>query len=197
MCALPVPLVADIHFDYRRSPSPRLGPGIGSIPPEPHSNFGARASGCEVSRGGPRAARPSASARARLVGRTSSEKHGWRHHAEEDGPESGAGGDIRFTSRRRTGLRGGSSVAEGADVAMTRSREPAVRPNPRHPHRSHLGHRAGTLLAGTVKSAAGLGILLGEGIGDTIRVSLTADPVEEVRVARMLLKSSASSSAAR
>ena len=39
------------------------------------------------------------------------------------------------------------------------------------------------------ESAAGLGILLGEGIGDTIRVSLTADPVEEVRVARLLLKS--------
>ena len=40
-----------------------------------------------------------------------------------------------------------------------------------------------------MKSAAGLGILLAEGIGDTIRVSLTADPVEEVRVARLLLKS--------
>ncbi len=52
----------------------------------------------------------------------------------------------------------------------------------------HLGiTEAGTLLAGTVKSAAGLGILLAAGIGDTIRVSLTADPVEEVRVARLLL----------
>jgi len=40
-----------------------------------------------------------------------------------------------------------------------------------------------------VKSSVGLGILLGEGIGDTIRVSLTADPVEEVRVARLLLTS--------
>ena len=53
----------------------------------------------------------------------------------------------------------------------------------------HLGvTEAGTLLAGTVKSSAALGMLLGEGIGDTIRVSLTADPVEEVRVARLLLK---------
>ena len=53
----------------------------------------------------------------------------------------------------------------------------------------HLGvTEAGTLLAGTVKSAAGLGILLSDGIGDTIRISLTADPVEEVRVARLLLK---------
>jgi (E)-4-hydroxy-3-methylbut-2-enyl-diphosphate synthase len=48
----------------------------------------------------------------------------------------------------------------------------------------HLGvTEAGTLMRGTVKSAIGLGILLDEGIGDTMRVSLTADPVEEVGVA--------------
>jgi (E)-4-hydroxy-3-methylbut-2-enyl-diphosphate synthase len=53
----------------------------------------------------------------------------------------------------------------------------------------HLGiTEAGTEFAGTVKSCAGLGILLAEGIGDTIRVSLAADPVEEVRVAYELLK---------
>jgi (E)-4-hydroxy-3-methylbut-2-enyl-diphosphate synthase len=46
---------------------------------------------------------------------------------------------------------------------------------------------AGTLRTGTVKSAAGLAILLSEGIGDTLRVSLTADPVEEARVAWDLL----------
>ena len=43
-------------------------------------------------------------------------------------------------------------------------------------------------MSGTVKSAVGIGILLSEGIGDTIRVSLTADPVEEVRVAYEILK---------
>ncbi len=54
----------------------------------------------------------------------------------------------------------------------------------------HLGiTEAGTLRSGTVKSAVGLGILLAEGIGDTIRVSLTADPVEEVPVCWELLKS--------
>ncbi|MBS5449670.1 MAG: flavodoxin-dependent (E)-4-hydroxy-3-methylbut-2-enyl-diphosphate synthase [Coriobacteriia bacterium] len=48
----------------------------------------------------------------------------------------------------------------------------------------HLGvTEAGTPLQGTIKSAAGLGILLHEGIGDTMRVSLTADPVEEMPVA--------------
>jgi (E)-4-hydroxy-3-methylbut-2-enyl-diphosphate synthase len=48
----------------------------------------------------------------------------------------------------------------------------------------HLGvTEAGTSLAGAVKSAVGLGVLLEEGIGDTLRVSLTADPVEEIGVA--------------
>ena len=53
----------------------------------------------------------------------------------------------------------------------------------------HLGiTEAGTLFAGTVKSAAGLGVLLNMGIGNTIRISLSADPVEEVKAARELLK---------
>ncbi len=53
----------------------------------------------------------------------------------------------------------------------------------------HLGiTEAGTAFAGTIKSAIGLGMLLAEGIGDTIRVSLAADPVEEVRVAYEILK---------
>lgn len=54
----------------------------------------------------------------------------------------------------------------------------------------HLGiTEAGTPRVGTIKSAVGLGALLAEGIGDTIRVSLAADPVEEVRVAYEILKS--------
>ncbi|AEJ42884.1 flavodoxin-dependent (E)-4-hydroxy-3-methylbut-2-enyl-diphosphate synthase [Alicyclobacillus acidocaldarius] len=53
----------------------------------------------------------------------------------------------------------------------------------------HLGiTESGTLFGGTIKSAAGLGTLLHMGIGNTIRVSLSADPVEEVKVARELLK---------
>ncbi len=53
----------------------------------------------------------------------------------------------------------------------------------------HLGiTEAGTVGVGTIKSAVGLGILLEEGIGDTIRVSLTGDPVEEVKVGYEILK---------
>lgn len=54
----------------------------------------------------------------------------------------------------------------------------------------HLGvTEAGTAFGGTIKSAMGLGMLLHEGIGDTLRVSLTADPHEEVRVGWEILKS--------
>ncbi len=53
----------------------------------------------------------------------------------------------------------------------------------------HIGiTEAGTTWAGTIKSAAGLAVLLYEGIGDTLRVSLTGDPVEEVRVGYEILK---------
>jgi (E)-4-hydroxy-3-methylbut-2-enyl-diphosphate synthase len=53
----------------------------------------------------------------------------------------------------------------------------------------HIGiSEAGPIFSGTIKSAVGLGILLYEGIGDTIRVSLTADPVDEVRAAYEILK---------
>lgn len=53
----------------------------------------------------------------------------------------------------------------------------------------HLGiTEAGTIFFGTIKSSIGLGALLLEGIGDTIRVSLTADPCEEIRVAKEILK---------
>ncbi|MCZ0704046.1 (E)-4-hydroxy-3-methylbut-2-enyl-diphosphate synthase [Natronobacillus azotifigens] len=53
----------------------------------------------------------------------------------------------------------------------------------------HLGiTESGTLFAGSIKSAAGMGAILSKGIGNTMRISLSADPVEEVKVARELLK---------
>jgi (E)-4-hydroxy-3-methylbut-2-enyl-diphosphate synthase len=58
------------------------------------------------------------------------------------------------------------------------------------PYPLHLGvTEAGTPFSGSIKSAVGMGALLVDGIGDTIRVSLTADPVEEVKTAYEILKS--------
>ena len=57
------------------------------------------------------------------------------------------------------------------------------------PYPLHVGiTEAGTLLAGNIKSSIGLGLILNQGIGDTIRVSLTGDPVEEIRSAKLILK---------
>lgn len=57
------------------------------------------------------------------------------------------------------------------------------------PYPLHVGvTEAGTVLGGTIKSSLGIGTLLYEGIGNTIRVSLSDDPVEEIKVAKILLK---------
>lgn len=56
-------------------------------------------------------------------------------------------------------------------------------------HPLHVGiTEAGTLISGNIKSAIGLGLILNQGIGDTIRVSLTGDPVEEIKSAKLILR---------
>ncbi|GAA6491691.1 flavodoxin-dependent (E)-4-hydroxy-3-methylbut-2-enyl-diphosphate synthase [Candidatus Bariatricus faecipullorum] len=57
------------------------------------------------------------------------------------------------------------------------------------PYPLHVGiTESGTLLSGNIKSAVGLGIILNQGIGDTIRVSLTGSPLEEIKSAKLILK---------
>ena len=57
------------------------------------------------------------------------------------------------------------------------------------PYPLHVGiTEAGTVLSGNIKSSVGLGIILYQGIGDTIRVSLTGNPVEEIKSARLILR---------
>ena len=56
-------------------------------------------------------------------------------------------------------------------------------------HPLHVGiTEAGTIIRGNIKSAVGLGLILGQGIGDTIRVSLTGAPIEEIKSAKLILK---------
>ena len=182
MKATPVPLVADIHFDWRLALA-ALDAGIHGIRLNP-GNIGKRERVREVVK--------AASARrvpirigvnAGSLEKDIVEKHGW---PTAEGMVESAARHIRFLEDE--GYREIKVSLKAHDVAMTVQANRLFSRQFDYP--LHLGvTEAGTLLAGTVKSAAGLGILLGEGIGDTIRVSLTADPVEEVRVARMLLKS--------
>lgn len=56
-------------------------------------------------------------------------------------------------------------------------------------HPLHVGiTEAGTLISGNIKSSIGLGLILNQGIGDTIRVSLTGDPLEEIKSAKLILR---------
>lgn len=76
---------------------------------------------------------------------------------------------------------------KSSDVMMCVKAHELIAPLTNYP--LHVGiTEAGTVNAGNIKSALGLGIILNQGIGDTIRVSLTGDPVEEIKSAKIILK---------
>ena len=76
---------------------------------------------------------------------------------------------------------------KSSDVMMCISAHEEIAPV--CPYPLHVGiTESGTIRSGSIRSSVGLGIILGKGIGDTIRVSLTGDPVEEVVTARLILK---------
>jgi len=78
--------------------------------------------------------------------------------------------------------------AKASNIPMTLAAHEILAPQIDYP--LHIGiTEAGTVYAGTIKSAAGLAALLTRGIGDTIRISLTGDPVDEVVAAKHLLQS--------
>lgn len=76
---------------------------------------------------------------------------------------------------------------KSSDVMMCVRAHELIAPLTRYP--LHVGiTESGTIWSGNIKSALGLGIILHQGIGDTIRVSLTGDPVEEIKAAKLILK---------
>ena len=76
---------------------------------------------------------------------------------------------------------------KSSDVMMCAKAHELVANETNHP--LHVGiTEAGTLYSGNIKSAVGLGIILSQGIGDTIRVSLSSNPVEEIKSAKLILK---------
>lgn len=77
---------------------------------------------------------------------------------------------------------------KSSDVLMSIKTHELVAERTKYP--LHVGiTESGTIWSGNIKSSVGLGVILHEGIGDTIRVSLTDDPVEEIRTAKLILKS--------
>ena len=76
---------------------------------------------------------------------------------------------------------------KSSDVLMCVKAHEQIAKETRYP--LHVGiTEAGTLLSGNIKSSIGLGLILHQGIGDTIRVSLTGDPLEEVKSAKLILR---------
>lgn len=76
---------------------------------------------------------------------------------------------------------------KSSDVLMCVKAHELIAAQTRHP--LHVGiTEAGTIISGNIKSAIGLGLILHQGIGDTIRVSLTGDPLEEIKSAKLILK---------
>ncbi|WP_459942668.1 flavodoxin-dependent (E)-4-hydroxy-3-methylbut-2-enyl-diphosphate synthase [Deferrisoma palaeochoriense] len=176
----PVPLVADIHFDHRLALA-ALEAGVDGLRLNP-GNIGARWKVEEVVRAARERAVPiRIGVNAGSLPREIQERHG--------GPTpaalvEAALGHIRILED--LGYREIKVSLKGSRVPQTVEAYRLLAERCDYPF--HVGiTEAGTPFRGAVKSAAGLGILLWQGLGDTLRVSLTGDPVEEVRVAWWIL----------
>ena len=78
---------------------------------------------------------------------------------------------------------------KSSDVMMCVKAHELIAEQTNHP--LHVGiTEAGTIISGNIKSSIGLGLILNQGIGDTIRVSLTGDPLEEIKSAKLILRTS-------
>jgi (E)-4-hydroxy-3-methylbut-2-enyl-diphosphate synthase len=177
-----LPLIADIHFDYRLALE-AVRQGVDGLRINP-GNIGSKDKVLEVVR----ACRDRGIPIRIGVNAGSLEKHlleKYGHPTPEAIVESAFGHihileELNFTDLKVS--------LKASDVVTTVFAYRLFSQKSDYP--LHIGiSEAGTLFSGAIKSSVGLGILLAEGIGDTMRVSLTADPVEEVRVAYEILKS--------
>ena len=179
--AIRIPLVADIHFDYRLAIAAiecgadkiRINPGNIGVKERVQAVVDkAREYGVPIRVG---------------VNSGSLEKH----LLEEYGGVT-AEGIVRSALEKvalieRMGYDNLVISIKSSDVMMCVKAHELIAKKTRYP--LHVGiTEAGTLLAGNIKSAVGLGLILNQGIGDTIRVTLTADPIEEIFAAKKILK---------
>lgn len=178
----PVPIVADIHFHYRRAIEAaeagaaclRINPGnIGEPARVREVVQAARDHGCSIRIG---------------VNAGSLERHLLEKYGEPCPDAMVESGLDHIKLLQDNDFHEFKISVKASDVFLAAAAYQALAEATDAP--IHLGiTEAGGLRGGTVKSAVGMGNLLWAGIGDTIRVSLSADPVEEVRVGYEILKS--------
>ena len=178
----PVPIVADIHFHYRRAIESaeagaaclRINPGnIGDEKRVKEVIAAARDHGCSIRIG---------------VNAGSLEKHLLDKYGEPCPDAMVESGMEHIRILQDNDFHEFKISVKASDVFMAAAAYQALAEATDAP--IHLGiTEAGGLTSGTIKSAIGLGNLLWMGIGDTLRVSLSADPVEEVKVGYEILKS--------
>ncbi|MBF0623828.1 MAG: flavodoxin-dependent (E)-4-hydroxy-3-methylbut-2-enyl-diphosphate synthase [Magnetococcales bacterium] len=180
--AAPVPLIADIHFDYRLALL-ALDQGIDGLRINP-GNIGSRQRVAEVVR----AARERRVPIRIGVNAGSLEKDLLARHGEPCPAAMVESALNHIRILEDLDYREIKVSLKASQVGMTVAAYRLLSRQVDYP--LHLGvTEAGGLLPGSVKSAVGLGLLLCEGIGDTLRVSLSADPVAEVKVGFEILKS--------
>ncbi|MEL6608507.1 MAG: flavodoxin-dependent (E)-4-hydroxy-3-methylbut-2-enyl-diphosphate synthase [Pseudomonadota bacterium] len=178
----PVPIVADIHFHYKRGIEAaeagaaclRINPGnIGSQERVREVIKAARDNNCSMRIG---------------VNAGSLEKHLLEKYGEPCPDAMVESGMDHIKILEDNDFLNFKISMKASDVFMTAAAYQQLADQTEAP--LHLGiTEAGGLMSGTIKSAIGLGNLLWMGLGDTIRVSLSADPVEEVKVGYDILKS--------
>lgn len=177
-----IPLVADIHFDYRMAIA-AIENGADKIRINP-GNIGGREKLIEVvkaakNRGIPiRVGVNSGSLEKEIV-----DKNGG---VTADGIVESALDKVRMIEE--AGYDNIVVSIKSSDVMMSIKAHEKLAPV--CPYPLHVGiTEAGSVVSGNIKSGVGIGIILYEGIGDTIRVSLTGDPAEEIKSARIILRS--------
>lgn len=176
-----IPLVADIHFDYRLAIAAmengadkiRINPGnIGSMERVKAVVDVAKERNIPI-----RVGVNSGSLEKHLV-----EKYG---HVTAEGLVESALDKVKLIEDM--GYDNLVISIKSSDVLMCVKAHELIAKQTKYP--LHVGiTESGTVRAGNIKSSVGLGIILYEGIGDTIRVSLTGDPVEEIKTAKLVLK---------
>jgi len=178
----PLPLIADIHFDYKLALT-ALASGVDGLRLNP-GNIGERWKVEEVVRASAERQVPirigvnGGSLEKELL-----EKYG---HPTAEAMVESALGHIRILED--LGYREIKVSLKASGIRRTVEAYRLLAQQVDYP--LHIGiTEAGTTWSGTVKSAIGIGVLLYEGLGDTLRVSLTGDPVEEVKVGWEILKS--------